>query len=113
MEQDICMKAGDSRVISVTLNDVAKLPINLSGSEIDFQLARRVDSPMLISKNLSSGIEIQNPEDGKFRITLNPEDTQDLGGRIYYYEVQVILGDGSVSTVLHGNFEISKTLIPS
>lgn len=113
MLRDLKINAGDTKVISVGLQTPERTTVSLVDAEIKFQIARRVDTTPLVVKSVGSGITIVDAGLGLFEVLLLPEDTDALGGKIYYYEIEVTFADGTVTTALNGDIDIQKTLIRS
>jgi hypothetical protein len=107
---DFSMFAGDSKVIKVTVNDEAGAAVDISAASIRWQLAVNAGAVPLLSKALGSGIALADAPAGKFNVTLDSADTQNLNGGSYYYEAEII-DSGIVSTVLTGNVQINPALI--
>ena len=104
------MTAGDSKVLEVTVVDGDGRPVDITGNDIRWQLARfATDDTPLISKSVGDGIAITDGPSGRFDVTLDPEDTAELSGS-YYYEAEVD-DSGVISTVLSGRATIDAALI--
>src|SRR4249920_2202398 len=62
----------------------------------------------LISKDLISGIVVNGT---KADITIAGADTANIDPEIYYHEIRIVQGDGSVKLALSGNIVLRMTLI--
>jgi hypothetical protein len=104
------MTAGDTKVLEVTVLDGDGEPVDITGTTIRWQLARlATDDTPLITKSVGDGIAIVDGAAGRFDVTLDPEDTAELGGS-YYYEAEIDDAD-VISTVLSGRATIDAALI--
>ena len=103
---DLTLIRGDTAIIPVEVNDAAGNDVDLSGAEVFFTVkARRSDpdSAAVIRKQTGDGITVTVPAEGKLTVTLDPEDTADIGRGRYRYDVQVVADDGTVQTVADGS----------
>ena len=112
-DQNFEIYAGESKVITVSVKE-AGIAVNLTGAtDIRWVVKRNEDdATALITKTLASGITTldQILHAGEFTITLDPEDTEDLGGASYYHEAEVTDSAGDPSTVTRGILTIKKAL---
>lgn len=108
---DFEMFAGDSKVIEVTVKDQDGDVVNITTALVRWQAARSENATALIEKTSdpADGISIVDGAAGRFDVTLDPEDTEDLRGTLYY-EAEV-LDASKPSTVLSGWFTIVPALI--
>lgn len=112
LQNDFSLNAGDTKVIRVILRDSNKVAVDLSNASIVWKAAKHVTSTVLISKSLSSGIQIISATEGIFEITISAADTVNLGGKTLYHEAKVQLAsDNSVATVLSGDMIVEKSLV--
>lgn len=109
--QDFEMVSGDSKNIYVEVKDAEGTPKDLSGMGLKWQLWRYPGyvAPS-ISKDENHGITLIDPVSGKFRIELEPQDTEKLEG-LYLHEAGVVDREGNITTILAGNAVINKDLI--
>lgn len=113
LAQDFTMWSGDTRRLSITVDDGASPPvaINLTSSTIEWHLAKRLTSTVaILTKTVGGGIALTDPVNGVFEVTIDPADTADLSGE-YYHEAEVTLSGGDKSTVLVGIATIKRDLI--
>ena len=106
------MFAGDTKVLVVSVTDVAGQAVDITGVLIRFQLAKSAKAETaLISKTTvgNAGVAIVDGPAGRFDVALNPADTLALVGT-YYYEAEIDDG-GIISTVLTGQVQINQALI--
>jgi len=109
---DFSMFAGDAKLVTVSVVDDAGDVVNITGASIQWKAAPSVDDEPVIEKSTAvspGGIEITNGPAGEFVVTLNGNDTEDLSG-LYYHEAEMVLS-AAASTVLTGQFVVTKTLI--
>jgi hypothetical protein len=113
--------AGDSAVITVPVRDGLGAAVDLTGATARWWMGKNVKAlgaDVYVKKTTDpgdgGGITIQqaSPTDvGVLIITIDAGDTEGLRPKIYYHEVELVIGD-SVSTVTTGNFVINGTMIP-
>jgi len=102
------MHIGDSKLLTITVEDGAGTAINIStASEIRFRVAgNQFDTVIDISKNLtddSAGdVIITNGAAGIFTVQLNPADTSDLSHGIYEWVSEIDDASNNISTVTTG-----------
>jgi len=109
---DFIMWAGDDKTLQVTVQDSSGDPVDITGATaIRWQLSKSATKrPALIEKALLDGVTVISAPGGRFDVTLEPEDTEDLKGD-YYHEAELIDSGGRVATVLTGTATINPALI--
>ena len=99
------IRGGDTKVYVLTFTlEGEVLPI--TDYEVFFTAKRyswQTDEVAAISKDVT---EMFDPAGGIAKITLDPADTEDLDPGIYLYDIQVKKADGTIITILNGEFEI-------
>lgn len=107
---DFTMFAGDTKILQVTVRDAASSVVDITGMLIRWQLAKTVKATEpLVAKAVGGGIVITDPTNGRFEVTIDPDDTLELSGH-FYHEVEVN-DAGTISTVLTGKATIKLALI--
>jgi len=108
------MKSGDTEKITIpVLKRDRQTPKNLTGADpIKFSIAKELGCPVKVSKDLTDGIVITDAVNGKFQVTLDPDDTADLDGN-FIYEAEVTDSVGDKQTVAQGDIIIGEDLITS
>lgn len=109
MKNDFTMFSGNTRVLSVKLEDSDGSIFQLTGAEIIFAIAKSKSTPILSKLEVGAGIEIVNEHKGHFEVTIDPTVTEALEG-VFYYEVRVKRAAGDVSLALYGSITITATL---
>lgn len=96
------LKAGDHRVLRLTLVDELGSAFDLTGvTDVKLHAARRIDKSAVLQKTLGAGIEVVgDPTSGVVDVTLDPADTASLGGD-YVWEFEVTDASGNPSTGFH------------
>ena len=108
---DFTMFQGDTKTLEFTVKDGDGAVVDLTGAtSIRWNLARRVSSAAIITKDLDSGITVIDAANGRFDVSLTSADTENLSGR-YYHEAEVIDASGDVATVETGATTINPALI--
>lgn len=97
---------GDTHYISriFTDKDGNKLTFNTSTDQINFTVRKNINSEAVIEKKIS---DITKDSEGKYTITIEPEDTEDLDFGKYGYDIEIRIGNDFVRTVESGSFIIS------
>lgn len=82
---------GDTFFISRYLTDDEgnKLVLNTETDKLDFTVRENVCSEILIEKHIE---DVDVSEDGKYKITLNPKDTEKLEFGTYGYSIKIVVG---------------------
>ena len=100
--------SGDTPTIRV---DIISGTTNLETVQSIRYTIYRNFKPILV-KDLDSGVEI-NPMQGlSLLVTLEPEDTENLGGQ-YYHEMEIVDEEGKVFTIMEGTVRIHRTALKS
>lgn len=83
---------GDTFIISRYFKDKDgnNLILNKNTDEINFTMRKDIYSEVAVIEKHINDIEIL--EDGKYRITLNPKDTEQLEFGEYGYDIELIIG---------------------
>jgi len=102
LDQDFEMWSGDSITLNFVIEDTADLA---GSSSIKWAMSRSVRGPKLINKEGTYEANVVT-------IELIPEDTEDIRPSRYYHELEIIDGEGRVSTAAIGSMRIWPTLIP-
>lgn len=111
MIPNFTMVAGDTKELIVSVRTTNGSAVNISGAEIKWQCARSHGKPSVLSKDTTNlGVTITDGPNGIFKVSLDPEDTEDLRGT-FFHEAQVTFSDGTISTVLTGTMKVNAPLI--
>lgn len=92
---------GDDHTLTVTVKDTSGSVVDISGSTIKWQAARKTGGTSVISYTTSDNISITDGSNGEFQVTIDASDTESLRG-LYYHEAEVTFSDSTISTVLTG-----------
>lgn len=110
------LRAGDSRLMTITVKDVAGEPVDLTEVEIvQWMLARTEHGQAIIEKSLGFGITVVTAQAGIVAVSLDPVDTVDLEG-LYHYQTRLAMpnpdspGDTITATVASGNMIVLPSL---
>jgi len=110
MATDFQIYQGDSKTLSVTVQDSDGDAVVITSATIKWQASKSKGKTADISKTTSAGISITDGPNGVFEITLAGSDTESLTGE-FYHEAEVIFSDSTISTVLVGRMRIIPVLI--
>ncbi len=117
--QDVTMLSGDSKTLTVTVDDGATPPvaIDITGYTVWWWASRLSSSGKFAATATlqkdnagGGGVAITDAANGKFQVTLAPADTAALAGD-FYHEAQVRDGAGNISTVLTGKLTIARDFV--
>jgi len=101
---------GDDRTAAVAIMDLAGVPLDLTGTALQFTVKRRVADPdddAVIVKTIGAGITITDEAAGEAEVVFDAADTDTLPtGPHYRWDIQVIDDTGKVRTVAAGRFVI-------
>lgn len=111
----LSMFRGDDREFTFTLTEDGG-PMDLTGADVRFTAKSNVsrdDDAAAISKSTVAGVAIDaDPTTGICVVTVNAADTEDLGGTVLEYDLQVTRG-GKTRTVARGrltvNHDVTRT----
>ena len=113
MAKKIEFVRGDTRYISRYFTDKNKnvLKLNPDTDQVKFTVKTdSEDETEIIKKDLSNGIQVF--EDGKYRIIIDPKDTQKLNLGKYGYDIELTIGVNEehpfVRTVETGIIKLTK-----
>lgn len=103
------MYAGDYITLDFTAKEESGAALNLTGLTLKWSLGRTSDGPALLTKTVGTGITVTDAAAGKFKVELDPADTQKFSGD-YYHEAKAF----NVSrpyTIFTGQITFETTLI--
>mgnify|MGYP000892708861 FL=1 len=112
--QDFKMTAGDTRVLRIAVTDTDGEQVDLAGATARWWMARSSRSTgasVLVQKSTSGGVSIDE-QTGIVTVTISPADTEGLSAGLYYHELEIVDGNGAVSTVTTGKVTMRDALIP-
>jgi len=98
---------GDSREYLLTFTNGGGSAIPITGWKLYFTVKKNYrddDASAVIKKDIT---EHYDPEKGKTKISLSPEDTEVVPGS-YYYDIQAKRAENDIITVLAGKVEIKS-----
>lgn len=108
--QNYSLYSGDSKTLEITLyKDSTKNNVeDLTGAIIKYVIKKsKRDVSNLVYKDTTSGISVDIPTSGIFKVALNPSDTTNLSGK-YYHEAEITDANGNVSTLLTGVVTVTE-----
>lgn len=107
VNESISMYSGESRIIRDTIlnADNNNEIMDLTGYTAKFIIHNKGN--IVVQKDLTNGMEIQDPESGVIEIRLLPADTINLSGT-YSFEVQLKRGIDERVIVTLGRISITK-----
>jgi hypothetical protein len=101
----------EARDVTLAFEVVADPDQVITGSAIDFWIARHVGSTVpVITKTVGVGGGITITGDLTFEVEIKAEDTENLEG-LYYYEVRIEASDGCRVTSTYGYITFEASLI--
>lgn len=106
--------AGDDGEIEFTVYQAdGSTELDLTDMTIEWALGTGTTDPALLTKSTANTGEITvvNATGGRFDVVLVPGDTDTLGGKAYYHEVELTDVNGKQFTVFSGYLAIEETLV--
>jgi len=105
-------RAGDTftRVLTWAEND-GTTPKDLTDASVEFSLASRYADPIIYQYEDTDEASITDEAGGVITLALSPEQTRELAGRTWRYEVTVSLADESRITLLDGTLTVSPEVV--
>lgn len=81
---------------------------NLTNYSGDFQVkaTRNPDAPLLIAGN----VDVDTPIVGSLTCSIDPETGENLDAGTYVYDVQIVNTNGTVYTLVTGNFVVTNDI---
>lgn len=110
--QDISTTGGDSELPTFTVTDQTGAAIDISTvSEIVFTVQETIEATPVITKSKTGGkiALVSGGTTGKFSVTLDPADTQNLAG-YFIYQAKITDSLGNVTTVSSGSLRIIRSV---
>ena len=100
------MFRGDTKKLDLTIR-IGETPENLASGQL-FMTAADQSGTVVFSKSVGLGIVLTNAANGQATITIDPQDTQSLPGRItrLKYDVEYENGAGEIYTILSGTITV-------
>jgi hypothetical protein len=107
--QNFNVRAGDSKVLKVTVTDENGVPLPLAGTQsATWRLARSARGTDILTKTISNGITILTdqaavgePNCGRLNVLISSADSEALDGE-YFHDCQIVDATGATSTVFYG-----------
>ena len=98
-------------IMDISCFDANNKQLNLSGATITFQVSDNRWNPMFTLNNMS-GVIVTNAVAGQCSVVVTPaiQATANIVCKTYRYELQVVLGDGTVSTQCVGELDVNASL---
>ncbi len=106
---------GDTKRVHFSLKKDDGSPLELVGTTLRWQASRlkpnkQFSSTPILSKDETSGIEIDDELNGAVTVVIEPAETLALSGD-FYHELEAQDSTGDIATVFTGSFRINKALI--
>ena len=103
------MYAGEYITLEFTAKEESGSVLNLTGLTLKWSLGRKSEGPALLTKTSGAGITITDAAAGKFKVEMDPADTQKFSGE-YYHEAKAFDGTRPY-TLFAGQITFEPTLI--
>ena len=104
-------RAGDTFTRTLTWTDADGDPVDLTDASVEFSLASRYADPIIYQYEDTDEASITDEAGGVITLALSPEQTRELAGRAWRYEVTVTLADESRITLLDGTLAVSPEVV--
>jgi hypothetical protein len=105
-------RAGDSFTRTLTwTEDDGITPVDLTDASVEFSLASRFADPIVYQFEDTDEASVTSEAGGVITLALSPEQTRELFGRVWRYEVTVTLADESRITLLDGTLTVSAEVV--
>lgn len=101
-EKNIIITRGDSKGFNFRVKNMQGQTTELDGAYFSVKESLD-DTNYIFQKTLDNGITLLNS--GDYYVKIEPEDTEDLELRKYYYDLQIVIGD-DVYTPRKGRFDV-------
>lgn len=112
---DFTLHAGDYKILEFSVVNSANAAVPLGGVQsIKWWAAKTVKATTyLIQKSIGSGVTVIDDVGGVVQVVLLGNDTELLGGKELYHEMEIVDSNGYPQTVLYGTMTINRRLIPN
>jgi len=105
---DLFVEQGATFSYTLTLNDSAGAPVNLTGYTARMQMRRSVQSPdILISLTTANGRLVITPLTGVITMTISATDTAALNFQSAVYDLEIESAGGIVTRLIEGKVRLS------
>jgi hypothetical protein len=98
-------------IMDVTCHDANNRPLNINNAVITFILKDNMWNTMFTLNN-ASGVIVTNAVAGQCSVIATPaiQNSANIVDKTYKYELQVVLGDGTVTTQCVGELDVNASL---
>ena len=98
-------------IMDVSCFNANNKPLDLTAATVTFQVSDNRWNPMFTLNNIS-GVIVTNAVGGQCSVVVTPDvqTSANIVDKTYKYELQVVLGDGTVSTQCVGELEVNASL---
>ena len=105
---ELTLIRGDTHTLTFSLLDVNENPIILSDNDNCYFTVKKefICEECVFQKRFGDGIEYSEDE-GVYKIKLKQDDTCDLNGGSYKFDIKVKLGEEVVKTILRGTLVLT------
>lgn len=105
--QNFTVHGGDSRILNVTVLDAEGDAVNITDAAVGFSIHTPANSSSsAVSKTVGNGITITDGPNGKFKVVLDPKDTNIVASGNCPYECRLTDAAGYVTTIMTGNMVV-------
>jgi len=104
-------RAGDSFTRTLTWTDDAGVPIDLTDASVEWALAGRYSDPIVYQYEDTDEAEITDEAAGVVTLSLTAEQTRELAGRDWRYEVTLTFADETRVTILDGVLVVAPEVV--
>lgn len=88
---------GETWTFDIAFNDAAGSPIDLTGADVEFGIAR-LDGTVVLTRSSTSGVSVATPTSGQARVSIEPTDQSGFSApAAYIVQARVQTSDGAVS----------------
>ena len=98
-------------IMDVSCFNANNKPLDLTAATVTFQVSDNRWNSMFTLNNIS-GVIVTNAVGGQCSVVVTPDvqTSANIVDKVYKYELQVVLGDGTVSTQCVGELEVNASL---
>lgn len=105
------LRRGDNFNRIFNIIDLSGNVIDLTGWSAKFTVKENITDSQEVAKIIKTSedaeeIEIMDPEAGKLRIFIDPEDTEELDPKTYFYDLQLQDNDEHIHTTHRSTFSV-------
>ena len=111
MTYNLTIRQGATFQLRATVKTSAGTAVNITGYDARMQIRRGFaddDAEVLVDLTVGDGITLTTPASGILDVVISADDTEDLPGGRWRYDLEIESAGGVVTRILEGNATVSR-----